>query len=653
MFGRLSMDALPLYSPVALSGAAVTVLGALVAVAVLTYFKAWGWLWRNYLTTVDHKKIGIMYIVLALIMLLRGFFDAIMMRSQQVMSVAGEGYLEGDHFQQIFSAHGTIMIFFMAMPFMSGLINYLLPLQVGARDVAYPYMNALSFWLTAAGAGLVLISLVVGKFSTAGWTGYPPYSGILRSPGVGVDYWIWSIFISGWGTTMSAINFIVTIIRRRAPGMKLMHMPIFTWTVLCASIIILLCFPALTVATALLGLDRIFEMHNFTNEAGGNIMNFANIFWMWGHPEVYILVLPAFGIFSEVSATFSSKKLYGYKHMVSATAVITIFSMLVWLHHFFTMGSSAYVNAVFGIATMIIGIPTGLKIFNWMFTMYRGKVRFHSTIYWLLGFIVLFVIGGATGVMHAIVPVDYNLHNTTFLVAHFHNMIIPGVLFGYLAGYNYWFPKAFGFQLDEKWGKRIFWGWFLGFICAFMPLYALGLMGLPRRTAEIYDPSFMPLLVVAFIGACLVLFAIIGMLIQLYVSIKNRDKLRDTTGDPWDGRTLEWTIPSPPPEFNFARVPYIDEIDGYAEAKRKGESLKLGPYEDIEMPKSTPIAFIIGVISFVAGFAAVWQIWWLFFVSLVAILAATIVRSYNDHDEYEITAEEVKEIMESHQGVSS
>jgi len=648
MLGRLSYDALPFYSPVAFTGALVTVLGALAVVALLTYFRAWGWLWRNYLTTVDHKKIGIMYIILAIIMLVRGFADAFMMRSQQLLSVTGNGYLEGDHFQQVFSAHGTIMVFFMATPFMAGLVNFIMPQQIGARDVAYPFLNALSFWLTAASAGLILISLVIGTFSTAGWTGYPPYSGIERSPDVGVDYWIWALFISGFGTTMSGINFIVTILKRRAPGMTFMKMPIFTWTALCSSVIILLIFPALTVVLALLGLDRIFDTHFFTSHSGGNFMNFANMFWMWGHPEVYLLVLPAFGVYSEVVATFSGKKLYGYKAMVQATLVITIISTFVWLHHFFTMGSSATVNAVFGIATMIIGIPTGLKIFNWMFTMYRGRVRFHSAMYWTIGFIILFAIGGATGVMHAIVPVDYNTHNTTFLVAHFHNMLVPGVLFGYVAGYQYWFPKAFGFTLDEKWGKLSFWGWFIGFILAFMPLYALGLMGLPRRTAEIYDTTFQPLLMLAFIGSCFVLFGIISIVVQLYVSIKNRDKLRDTTGDPWDGRTLEWSVPSPTPEFNFARIPIVTERDAFAEAKLRGEPLQYGPAEPIEMPKKTSAGFLMGVFSFLLGFAAVWQMWWLFILSLLIMFAIIIARSFIDHDEYEIPLTKVEQMMSSY-----
>lgn len=645
LLGRLDYNSLPFYSMVAFAGAAFTVLAGLAVVFALTYFRLWGWLWRNCLTSVDHKMLGVMYIVLAIVMLARGFIDGFMMRLQQLLSVSGHGYLAGDHFQQIFSSHGTIMIIFMAMPFMTGLINFAMPLQIGSRDVAFPFLNAVSFWLTTAGAGLVLISLVIGKFSAAGWSGYPPFSGVARSPDSGVDYWIWALLISGVGTTLSGINFIVTILRRRAPGMTLMMMPIFVWTTLCTSVIIVLAFPPLTVALALLELDRLFGMHFFTAEAGGNYMNFANIFWMWGHPEVYIVVLPAFGVFSEVTATFARKKLYGYGAMVAATVLITVVSMLVWLHHFFTMGSSANVNAAFGIATMIIGIPTGVKVYHWIFTMYRGRVEMHSTIYWTIGFIVLFVLGGATGVIHAIVPVDFNFHNTTFLVAHFHNMLIPGVLFGYVAGLVFWFPKAFGFRLDERWGKRVFWGWALGFVCAFMPLYVLGMKGMPRRIAEVYDPAFAPYLIVAMIGACLIAFGIFSIIMQLIVSTRHRDALRDATGDPWDGRTLEWSTSSPPPEFNFARLPIVEGRDPFAAAKRSGKGLRYAPASPIEAPNSTPDGFFIGIAAFLFGFGMVWHMWWLAVLAMLAVVAVVIRRSFVDIDEHAIPQSDVERIL--------
>ena len=355
--GRLGIDSLPFYSPVAFAGAATEVLAALMILALVTWKGWWKPLFRDWIATVDHKKIGIMYLFLAGVMLLRGFADAMLMRLQQAMALNSDGYLPPEHFNQIFSAHGTIMIFFMAMPFLTGLINIVVPLQIGARDVAFPFLNAVSFWLTGAGAALVLLSLVIGKFSTAGWTAYPPFSENSFTPGPGVDYWIWAVLVAGAGSTITGINVLVTILMRRAPGMSLMRMPLFTWTALVTSILMVFAFPALTTSSAMLALDRTLGFHFFTNGDGGNMMNYANLFWIWGHPEVYILILPAFGIYSEVVATFSDKRLFGYTSLVFATAVIGVLSFTVWLHHFFTMGASANVNAVFGIATMIIAVP--------------------------------------------------------------------------------------------------------------------------------------------------------------------------------------------------------------------------------------------------------------------------------------------------------
>ena len=501
MFGRLTFDALPLYSAVAFTGAAITVLGALAVVAAITWFGSWRTLWTEWLTSVDHKRIGIMYVTLALIMLLRGFVDALMMRAQQAIALNSDGYLPPGHFDQIFSSHGTIMIFFMAMPFLTGLMNIVVPQQIGARDVAFPHLNAVSLWLTAAGAGLVMVSLVIGKFSTAGWTGYPPYSGIDYSPGVGVDYWVWAVLISGIGSTLTGINFIVTILKKRAPGMILMRMPLFAWTSLCTAVLMAFAFPGVTVVASLLELDRLFGMHFFTNGDGGNMMNYANLLWIWGHPEVYILILPAFGVYSHIVSTFAERRLFGYTSLVYATCAICILSFTVWLHHFFTMGSSANVNSAFGIATMIIAVPTGVKVFDWLFTMYRGRIRFHVSMMYTIAFIVTFVIGGVTGVLLALPPADYLMHNSTFLIAHFHNMLIPGALFGFFAGMNFWFPKAFGFRLDERWGKRSFWCWVIGFYLAFMPLYVLGFMGMPRRMEHYDTAAWQPWLIVAALGA--------------------------------------------------------------------------------------------------------------------------------------------------------
>jgi cytochrome o ubiquinol oxidase subunit 1 len=645
MLGRLTTDALPFYSWVAMGGATVTVLGALAVAALVTWLGKWGYLWREWLTSVDHKRIGIMYVVLALVMLLRGFIDAIMMRAQQAIALNSDGYLPPGHFDQIFSSHGTIMIFFMAMPFLTGLINIVVPQQIGARDVAFPYLNSLSLWLTAAGAALVMVSLVIGKFSTAGWTAYPPYSGVEYNPYVGVDYWIFAVFISGIGSTLTGINFIVTILRRRAPGMTLMRMPMFTWTALCTSILMAFAFPALTVVGGMLALDRIFGMHFFTNDSGGNIMMYANLLWIWGHPEVYILILPAFGIYSHVVATFSGKRLFGYESLVYATAAITILSFTVWLHHFFTMGSSADVNAFFGIATMIIAVPTGVKVFNWLFTMYRGRIQFHPAMLWALGFIVTFVIGGMSGVLLAIPPVDYQMHNTTFLVAHFHNMLIPGALFGYFAGVQYWFPKAFGFRLNERWGVASFWCWIVGFYLAFMPLYVLGLMGMPRRMEHYNIAAWQPYLVVAAAGACFVLAGIACMIGQFIVSIRQRTQLRDFTGDPWKARSLEWLTASPPAPYNFAVIPEVQDRDAFHVMKERGGAYrKPARYEDIYLPKNSAFGVIVGAFAFAFGFAMVWHIWWVAIASALVIAAAVIVRSSQDETEYCLSAAEVEKI---------
>jgi cytochrome o ubiquinol oxidase subunit I len=645
MLGRLSIDSLPLYSGIALTGALVTVGGAIAIVAVITSYGKWRVLWSDWLTSVDHKRIGIMYIVLALVMLVRGFVDALMMRSQQALAYNSQGYLPPGHFDQIFSAHGTIMIFFVAMPFLTGLINVVVPQQIGARDVSFPFMNSLSLGLTAAGAALVLISLVIGKFSTAGWSAYPPYAEFTYSPGVGVDYWIWAVLISGVGSTLTGINFLVTIMRRRAPGMTLMRMPLFTWTALVTSVLMVFAFPALTVAAGLLGLDRYLGMHFFTNGGGGDMMNYANLFWIWGHPEVYIVVLPAFGVYSEVVATFSGKRLFGYHSLVYATAAIGILSFTVWLHHFFTMGSSADVNAFFGIATMAIAVPTGVKIYDWLLTMYRGRVRMALPMYWTLGFIVTFVIGGMAGILLAVPPVDYLLHNTTFLVAHFHNMLIPGALFGYFAGYYYWFPKAFGFRLEEKWGKRAFWAWIIGFYLAFMPLYVLGFMGMPRRMDHYATAAWQPWLIVAEAGAILIGCGIACQVIQLVRSIRHRAELRVNNGDAWDGRTLEWMTSSPPAPYNFAVIPQVHDIDELAWRKKHGGNRPtVVNIDSIVLPDNTGAGMILGGLSFVFGFAMVWRIWWLAALTGACMFAVIVMRSSEDHDERLMRAEEVSMI---------
>ncbi len=647
MFGKLSLEAIPYHDPIVMLAVIGSIALGLVIMGLISYFHKWHYLWTEWLTSLDHKKIGIMYIILALVMMLRGLSDAVMLRSQQAIAMGSAGYLPPDHFNQVFSAHGTMMIIFVAMPFLTGLVNIVVPLQLGARDVAYPFLNSISFWLTASGAMLVMVSLGVGEFSKAGWSGYAPLTELQYSPGSGVDYWLWSLQIAGIGSLLTSVNFLVTILKMRAPGMTLMRMPIFVWTTLCTSVLMLFSFPVLTVALAMVTLDRYMGMHFFSNDFGGNMMMYANLFWIWGHPEVYIVVLPAFGIYSEVSATFSSKRLFGYTSMVYATAAIMVLSFSVWVHHFFTMGASPNVNIFFGITTMIIAVPTGVKIFNWLFTMYRGRVRFTTPMLWTLGFITTFAIGGMTGVLLAAPPADFVLHNSLFLVAHFHNVLIPGALFGYLAGYAYWFPKAIGFALDEKWGKRSFWSWLIGFYLAFIPLYILGFMGMPRRMAHYDNPAWQPLLIIAAAGTMLIMFGVLCQIIQLVVSIRARHSHLDLTGDLWDGRTLEWATASPPPVYNFATVPVVHDIDAFTDMKEKGTAYtRPEHYEDIHMPKNSACGLISGMLTLIFGFAMIWYIWWLAIASALGMLITIIIRANDDESHYTIPAAEV-EAMEN------
>ncbi|MCL1558485.1 cytochrome o ubiquinol oxidase subunit I [Xanthomonas nasturtii] len=646
MLGKLTIEAVPYHEPIimiALGGAGL--LGLLIAGAI-TKYKLWGYLWTEWFTSVDHKRIGVMYIIVALVMLLRGFADAAMMRTQQALAGnGGEGVLPPHHYDQIFTAHGVIMIFFMAMPLMTGLLNLVVPLQIGARDVAFPFLNSLSFWLFVAGAALINISLGVGEFAQTGWLAYPPLSGLEYSPGVGVDYYIWALQISGLGTLLTGVNFFVTIMRMRAPGMTLMRMPIFTWTALITNILIIAAFPILTVALALLGADRYLGTHFFTNDGGGNAMMYVNLIWIWGHPEVYILILPAFGIFSELIATYSRKRLFGYTSMVYATSCIGVLSFVVWLHHFFTMGSGANVNAFFGITTMIISIPTGVKIFNWLFTMFRGRVHMTSPVLWTIGFIITFTIGGMTGVMLAIPAVDFVLHNSLFLIAHFHNVIIGGVVFGYLAGLTYWFPKAFGFKLNEKIGKASFWCWIIGFFVAFMPLYVLGFMGMTRRMSTYNHPEWAPWLYVAAVGAAIIGMGIFLNLLQIAYSVWKRKEHMDYTGDPWDGRTLEWATSSPPPFYNFAVLPHIEDRDQFWADKQNGKGwVRPSKYEAIHMPRNTGAGVYIGAFSVLMGFGLIWHIWWLAIIGLAGMIGSFIVRTFDDDIDYWVPADEVERI---------
>lgn len=646
MFGRLNELALK-HDWIEYAAGVSMILGGIVILALITYRKKWKWLWKEYITSVDHKKIGIMYLVVSFVMLVKGFIDALMMRAQQAFSCGDSfGYLGAEHFQQIFTAHGVTMIFFVGMGVIFGLINIILPLQIGARDVAFPFLNSISFWLFTAGGLYILVSLVIGVFAGTGWTAYPPLAGLKYSPGVGVDYWIWSIQISGIGSLLSGVNFFVTILKMRCPGMTLWRMPVFAWATLGTVILVIAAFPILTANLAMLSTDRLLDTKIFTAGFGGNPMMYINLLWAWGHPEVYILILPIFGVFSEYIPVYSRKKLFGYTSMVWAIIAIVFLSFIVWLHHFFTMGAGPSVNAFFGIMTMIIAVPTGVKVFNWLFTMYRGKVRFTTPMLWFVGFVITFVIGGMTGVMMAVPGIDYQVHNSLFLIAHFHQVIIGGVIFGFFGGFTYWFPKMFGFTLIEKYGKAAFWFWLVGFLVAFMPLYLLGFMGATRRLNH-YEAStgWQPLFVTAAIGALLIAVGVFFQVLQLYMSFKHRNENRDTTGDPWDGRTLEWSTSSPPPFYNFAHTPEVHGRDAFWDMKySKRKPLENRPYEDIHMPTNTGIGFYIGVLSCIGGFAFVWHMFWLAGICVLGIIVSLMFRLGNKHPHYYVKADEVERI---------
>ncbi len=642
--GKLSLEELPQHW-YTVGGTAFMLITGILIVILLKKTKRWGWLWNEWLTSTDPKKIGTMYMIFAALMFFRGMVDVGMMWVQQSFAADSRGYLTSDHFQQISTAHGDIMVFFVTMGFFFGLMNWIIPLQIGARDLAFPFMNSLGFWLTAAGGLLInFFFMIGGEFANTGWIAAAPFSELEFNPGVGVDYLIWSLQLSGLGSLLAGINFTVTIIKKRAPGMTLMKMSLFVWTSLCGMILVISVFPVLTATTFLLWLDRVFSMHFFTTGGGGNQMMYWNLIWMWGHPEVYILVLPAFGMFSEIVATFSQKKIFGYVSMVCAAVSITLLSYLVWLHHFFTMGAGADVNSFFGIVTMFIAIPSGVQVFNWILTMYKGRVIFASPMYWVIGFICIFMIGGMAGVLQASPPADFQVHNSLFLIAHFHSMIIGVALFGIFAGVNYWFPKIFGFKLNERLDKQAFWFWLVGFFVSFIPLYLLGFMGAPRRLDHYaLSTGWQPLFITSTIGFFLIVCGIITQVWQIFVSIKEKKQHLDRTGDPWNGRTLEWATSSPPPFYNFAVIPTITSHEEFWSMKKRGISIQKH-YEDILLPKNTGMGIYISGIAFVVGFALVWQVFWLALLGLFGVVACIIILSLDENREYVLPKAKVAEI---------
>jgi cytochrome o ubiquinol oxidase subunit 1 len=648
LIGRLGWNSLP--HEIFMIAGAISLSMLVVAVCVaLTITKRWKWLWNEWLTSVDPKKIGIMYFIVAGFMLItRGGLEALMIWLQQALSSgASHGYLSSDHFQQLFTAHGNIMVFFVAMGFVFGLINYIVPLQIGARDLASPFLNTLGFWLYVAGVVMVnTFFFFGGEYAATGWLAVAPLSDIQFSPGVGMDYLIWSLQISGVGTTLGAINFIMTILKMRAPGMTLFKMPAFTWGSLCSMIMAVTIFPLLTATLFLMFFDRYFGAHFFTTSAGGDPMMYSNLIWMWGHPEVYVLVLPAFGVFTEIVSTFSRKPIASYKSAVAGMIGVTTFALSVWLHHFFTMGAGADINAFFGLMSIIIAIPTTVLVFTWIATMYKGRIRFATPMLWFMGFMATFAIGGITGVLLGVPPADFQLHNSLFLVAHFHSNVIGGVLFGIFAGLNYWFPKFAGIRLNEKIGKYAFWFWIVGFCLSFIPMYILGLMGATRRLDH-YDAStgWQPFYITMLVGGLTIAVGVALQIVQIIASFIQKRRLQDTTGDPWDGSTLEWMTSSVPQSYNFTVIPEVSSREPFADMKRAG--LPKPTYEDIQIPKNTASGIYIAFFAFFVGFGFVWHIAWMSVVSLLAIIVCVVRRTFDEDTEYTLTAAEVKKIDEA------
>lgn len=560
-------------------------------------------LW-DYLTTVDHKKIAILYLIAGGFFFLVGGMEALFIRIQLIKP--DNTFLVGDAYNQVLTMHGTTMIFLAAMPMIFAFFNAVVPLQIGARDVAFPFLNSLGFWLFFVGGVFLNLSWFLGGAPDAGWTSYATLA--LHSKSHGVDFYLLGLQISGIGTLAGGINFLATIINMRAPGLTYMRMPLFTWTVFVTSALILFAFPALTIGLALLMFDRLFGTAFFDASLGGNSMIFEHLFWIFGHPEVYILILPAFGIFSDIIPAFSKKRLFGYSSMVFATVLIGFLGFMVWAHHMFTDGLGAVANAIFAVATMAIAVPTGVKIFNWLLTMWGGQIRFTTPMLWSVAFIPSFVLGGVTGIMNAAAPADYQFHDSYFVVAHFHYVIVGGVVFGLFAGAHYWWPKMFGKILNETLGKITFGLFFIGFHLTFFIQHFLGLMGMPRRyftylPGQGLDTGNM----ISSIGAMFMGLATIVMLINVvYTAIKGKK----AAGDAWGvGRTLEWTIPSPAPEYNFAQIPYVRGLDALWVEKMEGDG-KMTPAEplgDIHMPNSSILPFVMSVGLFIAAFGALYN----------------------------------------------
>lgn len=648
--GFFDRFAIPNPSPIIYASMVAIVVVTLAIIVGLTYFKKWGYLWREWLTTVDHKRIGIMYIASALIMLVRGLIDALMLRAQ--LAVPDNTLLDAQHYNEIFTTHGTIMIIFMAMPFLFGLMNIVTPLQIGARDVAFPRLNAISFWLFFWGAMLFNLSFVIGGSPDAGWSSYFPLAGNDYSQSVGTNYYMLAIQMSGIGSLATAINFLTTIFRMRAPGMTLMKMPMFTWSILVTNVLILAVFPVFAMALVFGAMDRLFGTQFFTIGNGGMDMMWANLFWIWGHPEVYIVILPAFGIYSEIIATFARRNLFGYKSMVGSMVAITILSVIVWAHHFYTMGHGVLTNSIFSITTMAIAVPTGVKIFNWLFTLRKGKIVFDTPMLWALAFIPTFTIGGVTGVMLAMASADFQYHNTMFLVAHFHYTLIPGVVYAFVAGMIYWWPKMFGFMLNEKIGKVAFWFIAIFFNITFFPMFITGLNGQARRMYTYSaQTGFGPLNLVASIGAVGLVVGFLIIVYNIYWSI--RYSPRNISADPWDARSLEWATSSPVAEYNFATIPHVDSIQAFWDSKKNGYELFPDKVEEIHMPNNSGVPFIMSIIFFIGAFAMVFSIFPLAILALIGVFACMAYRSFEQDHGHHISVKEIEETEKRLRGANA
>lgn len=621
----------------------------------------WATIWE-YMTTVDHKKIAILYLIAGGFFFVLGGIEAMLIRIQ--LAVPNNDFLSAGLFNEVITMHGTTMIFLAAMPLLFAFMNATVPLQIGARDVAFPFLNSLGVWLFIFGGIFLNLSWFLGGAPDAGWTSYASLS--IASPGHGVDFYALGLQVSGAGTLISGINFVTTIITMRAPGMTYMRMPLMTWTTLVAGVLIVFAFPPLTVGLFLLIFDRMFGSNFFIVEAGGNTIIWEHLFWIFGHPEVYILILPAFGIFSEIFSTFARKRLFGYSAMVFATVLIGFFGFMVWAHHMFTVGLGPTANAIFALATMAIAVPTGIKIFNWIFTIWGGSIEFTTPMLYALAFIPSFVMGGVTGIMQAVAPADYQYHDSYFIVAHFHYVIVGGVVFALLAGLHYYWPLMFATMLSEKLGKITFWLFFFGFHLTFLIQHFLGLWGMPRRVFTYLDgQGYNAANMISTAGALMMALAVIILVINIIITVVKNERVGR---DPWgDGRTLEWSLPLPVPYYNFAQIPLVRGLDAFWIEKKEGngEMLPAESLDDFHMPNNSIIPFVMSLGLFIASFGALyfasgkeWAIdavadlpvrpwaFWVLVIGLAVTFISMIIRSFKDDLGYYVTKEEVLRDLE-------